>query len=170
MSDLELKAVNASSLLAPGELHGLVCGLAVTNDGGFPYDEFVDLAGADALTDEDSVKQFVSAALENLVDEELAFAPLVPDDERVLSLRVGALADFCAGFLSGFGAGVKTGRADLPVDIQEIIRDFASISGIDEEAAEDEQDESSYTEIYEYVRVGVMLVMTLMARPAVSDA
>ena len=77
MSDLELKAANASSLLAPGELHGLVCGFAVTHDGGFPYNEFVDLAGADALTDEASVKQFVNDVLENLADEGMAFAPLV---------------------------------------------------------------------------------------------
>ena len=77
MSDLELKAANASSLLAPAELHGMVCGLGATRVGGFPLDEFVDLAGPDALTDEGSVKQFVNAVLEDLTNEELAFAPTI---------------------------------------------------------------------------------------------
>jgi uncharacterized protein YgfB (UPF0149 family) len=169
MSDLELKAAGASSLLAPAELHGLVCGLAATRASGFPFVEFVDLAGADALTDEGSAKAFVDAALENLVSEEMSFAPAIPDDDEALALRVGALADFCAGFLSGFGAGVTSARSELPTDVQEILRDFASISGIDDAAAEEEQDEGSFTEIFEYVRVGVLLVMTLMTRPEDAD-
>ena len=114
MSDLELKAANASSLLAPAELHGMVCGFGVTREGGFPLNEFVELAGADSLTDEGSVRQFIDAALEDLVDDDLAFAPIVPDDDEALSLRVGAVADFCAGFLSGFAAGVERARDDLP--------------------------------------------------------
>lgn len=170
MSDLELKAASASSLLAPAELHGMVCGLAVTSAGGFSVDAFVELAGADALTDEGSVEQFVYAALDDLSNEEMAFAPIIPDDDEALDLRVGALGDFCAGFLSGFGAGVQAERTDLPPDVQEIISDFASISGIDDAAAEDEQDETSFMELFEYVRVGVLLIMSLMARPMDADA
>lgn len=170
MSDLELKAASASTLLAPAELHGLVCGFCTANgaatfDEGFALSEFVELAGADALTDEACVREFIDAVLQELADEELSFSPIVPDDEEALSDRVGALADFCAGFLGGFGGGVKSARADLPVDVQEIIRDFASISGIDDAAADEEQDEASYMEIFEYVRVGVMLVMAIMSSP-----
>jgi len=48
------------------------------------------------------------------------------------------------------------------VDIQGILQDFASISGLDEEVDGDDQDESSFMEIFEYVRVAAVLTATLM--------
>jgi len=44
------------------------------------------------------------------------------------------------------------------------LRDFASISAMDDEVDGDEQDESAYMEIFEYVRVAAMITTTLVAQ------
>ena len=172
MSDLDLKAQLASGLLSPQELHGMVSGFlaasACSTVEDFPLSELVALAGDQSLTDESAVLDFVAASLANLRDEDLGFAPLIADDEEPLTQRVDELAEWCGSFLSGFAAANATGRDKLPVDIQEIIRDFATLSSmgseVDIEDTEDDsaQDEDSFSEIYEYVRVSVLLVLALL--------
>ena len=143
----------------------------------FPLSQLVALAGDQALTDEVAVLEFVAATLANLRDEDLGFAPLIADDEEPLTQRVDELAEWCGSFLSGFAAANATGRDQLPVDIQEIIRDFATLSGmgsdVDIASADDDsaQDEESFSEIYEYVRVSVFLVLALLdeAQPDVEQ-
>ena len=147
MSDLEALAQNASSIIPATELHGLVCGFA---------------AGHPA---EHAVSEFVSATLDELFSAEMNFNPLIPDESEVLALRLSGLAQWTAGFLSGFGASVSVaGPAPeaLPDEVQEILRDFASISGLDDDVDGDEQDENSFMEIFEYVRVAAVLTLTLM--------
>ena len=143
----------------------------------FPMSQLVALAGDQALTDEVAVLEFVAATLANLRDEDMGFAPLIADDEEPLTQRVDELAEWCGSFLSGFAAANATGRDRLPVDIQEIIRDFATLSGMGSDvdiASEDDdsaQDEESFSEIYEYVRVSVLLVLALLdeAQPDVEQ-
>ncbi len=160
--ELNTKAELASSHIDPAELHGLVCGMAAGRPGQFSLPELIEYAGADQLTDENSVQDFVIEALDLLHAQDMEFALLIPDDEQVLSLRLAGLASWCAAFLSGFGASVSTDVSQLPVDVQEILRDFASISGLDEDAEGSEQDEASFMEIYEYVRVASILTLALM--------
>ena len=171
VSDLERKAQDASSVITPAELHGLVCGFASAGVQEFSMSDFVALAGADALSDEKAVEEFVSASLDALYAQDMEFSPLIPDDDEPLGVRLAGLSEWCAGYLSGFGAvAAGTSVKALPVDVQEILRDFASISGLDDEVEGDEQDENSFMEIYEYVRVAAVLTLTLMNDDAASDA
>lgn len=164
--------MQASSVIPATELHGMVCGFAAGSPLQFSLSDFVALAGADDLSDENSVSEFVTATLDELFSQDMGFTMLIPDDEEVLSARLAGIAEWCAGFLSGFGASVAdvSSRDALPVDVQEILRDFASISSIDDEVDADgeggDRDESSFMEIYEYVRVAAVLTATLMTDPA----
>ncbi len=134
----------------------------------FSITELVALAGDQALTDESAVLDFVGDSLANLRDEDLGFRPLIADDDEPLTQRVDDLAEWCGSFLSGFAAGNATGRDQLPVDIQEIIRDFATLSSmgsevdLEDDEGESAQDEESFSEIYEFVRVSVLLVLALL--------
>jgi uncharacterized protein YgfB (UPF0149 family) len=172
LSDLELKAQTASVTLSPQELHGMVVGFlaasACPTIEDFPITELVALAGDQALTDETAVLDFVDHSLGNLRDEDLGFTPLIADDDEPMAQRVDDLAGWCGSFLSGFAAANATGRDQLPVDIQEIIRDFATLSSMgsevdfEDEDGESGQDEESFSEIYEFVRVSVLLVVALL--------
>lgn len=171
--ELLSKALGASELVSPAELHGMVCGLASAHPGTFSVPEFVDLVGTDVLNDESTTADFVSAALDQLHAQDMEFHPLIPDDEERLADRIEGTANWCAAFLAGFGAGVaELGilSGELPDDVQEILRDFVALSGMDEgddggdggEGEVSNADEGSFMEIYEYVRVASILVHTLM--------
>ena len=149
----------------------MVCGFAAGDPLQFSLTDFVQLAGADALSDEACVSDFVTASLDDLFSDEMGFSPLIPDDSELLSVRLGGLAEWCAGFLSGFGASVseRVSRDALHVDVQEILRDFASICGLDDEVDEDERDENAFMELYEYVRVAAVLTTTLMGSAQAPD-
>ncbi len=84
-----------------------------------------------------------------------AFDLFLPDDETSLAERTNALGQWCQGFLSG----LSHGRPDLawPSEYDEIVRDIFEISRVDTGSSADD-DEESYTELTEYVRIGVQLL------------
>ena len=163
--DIELleKAKAASRTLEPADLHGTVCGMAAGHPVRFSLPDLIDLLGTDALEDEVTLESFVTDTLDAFHAQDLEFHPLMPDDDEPMAARLGGLAAWCAGFLSGFGAVVTSSVNALPDEVGEALRDYASISGIDEEEVENEQNEASFMELYEYVRISAVLMMTLMA-------
>jgi hypothetical protein len=98
----------------------------------------------------------------SLSDGDMSFQPLLPPDDRPLSLRADGLAEWCAGFMHGLGeaAGHAAARDALSGDVtREIMADFGEIARLtlgDEEA--DLDAESAYTELVEFVRVSVQLM------------
>lgn len=100
---------------------------------------------------------------EQLNDFGFGFQPLLPDDDQPLNERANALADWCRGFLLGFGYAGQ--ESQTPGACAEILRDFAEISRLDPDAS-GEAAEVAYAELTEYVRVGVQLVRGELARPA----
>jgi uncharacterized protein YgfB (UPF0149 family) len=100
---------------------------------------------------------FVTA--ETLNGAELEFHPLLPEDASPLDERTSALAQWCVGFLYGLGSGSVPDLQALPGEVGEVIRDFDEITrvGVDG-SADEEQSESAYAELVEFVRVGVQIV------------
>lgn len=170
MTDLRIQAEMAAFSIEPEELHGMVCGMAVNGRPEFVLSELVDLVGVDALSDQESLGVFVNAALDELHDQNMVFQPLIADDDESIAKRVATIADWCGGFLAGFAAGLDFEQHELPVDVQEIIKDLVSLTGLDPEdyseaefePGEQEEHEASLTEVHEYIRVSTMLVLALM--------
>jgi uncharacterized protein len=101
---------------------------------------------------------------------EMDFEPLLLDDESPLAARTQAMAQWCQGFLYGFGIGGGQPKGSSP-EIAEVLTDFARIaraSAGDSEPTED--DENDYTEIIEYIRAGVQLVHDELHAPQISQA
>ena len=87
------------------------------------------------------------------------FAMLLPDDDDNLGSRTAALGDWCRGFLYGLGLSGIGDIDRLPDDLPELLQDMEKISHADDYAAQDnEEDEHAFTELVEYVRVGVMML------------
>lgn len=115
----------------------------------------------------DLLKSLRDATHTALQDEDLGFTPLLPADEFPLSVRVEALAAWCAGFL--FGLSTKPGFQldQLSADAREVVDDFAEFTRAGhEEDADGELEETAYAELVEYLRVGAQLVyMDLRPQP-----
>ncbi len=154
--------------IGPSEAHGLLCGLLSAQPSASSKRVWLtELLEAASLTpgtlegkadDIKALDGWFTQVLESMHDADLNFNPLMPDDKVALNIRFRALGDFCAGFCYGVGLGT-TGRANgkLPEDTAEIIKDFNEIDSTATNNAE-EVDEETFSELYEYVRVGVLLI------------
>ncbi len=158
MSERELLASRASPDIAVSELHGIVCGFCISQPYGYAFEELVELCGQEQIAEPEMLEVFVRSSVDELLDESLIFSPLISEESKSLEDRVTSLADFCLGFLSGFGAGVALARRTIPEELEEILEDFTSISALSELEDEEREDEASYLELFEYVKVSVLLM------------
>jgi len=163
LSDLTALAVRASQFISISELHGAVCGLAAGSarslDGAEQRDllrTLIDLLGSDALTDAESVDEFVRASLDALLADDLSFAPLLPDDDAPVAVRVQGIAEWCGAFAAGYGA------QPVAEDEQgeELLRDFIAISGAETDDEDGETAEAALAELEQYAKVGALLLAT----------
>ena len=108
-----------------------------------------------------------------LMSGALEFEPLLPGDEAGLAERTAALGEWCQGFLFGMGlGGSQPALEQMPDEAGEVLRDMGQIAqaGFEGEAAGAEEDEVAYTEIVEYLRVGVQLLYDELQPPSQGNA
>ena len=96
----------------------------------------------------------------DLADPELGFEPVLPADDRPLAERAEAMAEWCRGFLGGFGLAGTEAHAKLSDEAQEILRDLATIAASSFDYGDEDEDEDALIEVQEFVRVGAMLLHT----------
>jgi uncharacterized protein len=96
---------------------------------------------------------------ETLSSAEMSFEPLLPEDTQPLDERAAALSQWCVGFLYGLGSGSIQDVSKLPGEVGEVVRDFDELTRVGVGTGEsEEENESAYVELVEFVRVGVQLV------------
>lgn len=94
-----------------------------------------------------------------LNNSEAEFQMMLPGDDVSLAQRTEALASWCQGFTFGLAAGGLKKDRKLPEDTAELIRDMVEIARAGHDLGDDsDEDEESYMQIYEYVRMGVLLI------------
>lgn len=164
-ADLAAVLARGGMVQSPAELHGLALGLLV---GRAPQplevwqrEVYADLDPADVLAGEcrAALDRLFAGVLASGRGSQLQLALLLPEELVVDSDRLGALRDWCAGYLYGFALGAP-GIADrLPVQGSEFLRDIAEFTRIDTQATDDSAaDRAALIEIEEYLRIGVMLM------------
>jgi len=164
-TSLQETLTRARAACDAAESHGTLCGvLCVGVDGADTWLEHILGEDAAAGLPADRCRKELTAlkdATRNALTEgALGFTPLLPDDETTLNERTEALGEWCQGFLYGVGLGGQGMDLDaLPDEAGEVLRDMSQIAqaGFEGEGASDE-DEAAYTEIVEYLRVGVQLL------------
>lgn len=165
---------DAGLAASPAELHGLLCGV-ICGGRRLTSDQLCQLAELqlDAEPAEiEPVRETLAALYDHAVGQirngGFVFKPLLPSDETDIDERIVALGLWCQGYLFGLGQSELDRDASLAAEIAEVLRDMAAISqvGIDDGADDDEQ---SYMELVEYVRVAVLLVAAELDTSSDSD-
>lgn len=150
-----------------GSLTGFLCAGGMAHAGSWLHDLALDeVADAIKRPDDRAVldRMFVACA-EELDDPDLAFTPLLPPDEQPIQDRAAALVEWCRGFLGGLGLSGTTIDNGLSREGNEILADVNRIAQTRFDQGDSaEDDEDAYTEVVEYVRVGVMLLHAELAR------
>ncbi|MDF2447334.1 MAG: hypothetical protein K0S46_2570 [Moraxellaceae bacterium] len=173
LDELANTLARLNAACSASELHGVLAGLLA---GGARLNRSMlqkvleAHAEADQAIDEESMAgiwQLQLKTLEDLGDSELVFTPLLPDDEDDLAARVAALAEWCQGFLVGFGTAVRPEDKRVHDEsVRETLQDIVHVSSVDPTAQDnDESDESAYAELYEFVRMGVIHLFEELAPP-----
>lgn len=157
------RAVEAlGSPMTAAEGHGYMCG-ALCTDTRANFDRWLEAvvpeeAGPVAGEIEEPLRLLAADTERALRGAEMEFEPFLPEDDAALARRTLALSEWCQGFLYGFSSGAVR-PAQWPQNVSEILRDITQISRVDTDVGEaGEEDEQSYSEVVEFVRVGVQLI------------
>lgn len=152
-------AVDASQ--ADGTLTGMLCmqpGMSLaTWIGVLLEDSAVDSVSQVAL---EAVVEQAGQRRAQLASDDLEFAPLLPTDSLALDLRLRALGEWCSGFLYGLAVGGLEEFENLSETGQEFLRDATDLTRLVGRPEPEAVDENRYMELVEYVRVGVLTVVS----------
>ncbi len=156
------------------EAHGLLAGLACR---GIPLAQIGNKMYLMKL-DSEAHKILISGLYELIVRDldstEPIFNLLLLDAESSLTLRIDGLANWCGGYMQGFCHDSEGIILQCSADVQEILRDVMSISGLDidplagdarrglqsaeNEIADENEHDQSLFEIEEYLKIGIQLI------------
>lgn len=161
---LERLQVAADAAECQGAMSAVVC---LTGDAGltgwlaahFPEIES-GVAAGDALAVEarQMIVDLYRLTQDQLEQGNFDYALLMPDDDESLSLRTDALSHWCQGFMLGLRFSGVDDPGKFSGEMAEILGDIQEISQVSSAALENnEEEEQSYAELVEYLRVGVML-------------
>ena len=156
----------ADAELVASESHGALCGMicaAGKVELNLWFDQIFEEYDVNNMLVKEASKLLVGL-FDNtqiqLNDSDADFQLLLPDDDVSLAQRAEALAMWCQGFTYGLPAGGLKKDRELPEDTAELIRDMVEIARAGHDLGDDSnEDEDAYMHIYEYVRMGVLLIM-----------
>jgi len=105
------------------------------------------------------VRELHAETVASLADVTGTFDLMLPDDEESLEERAEALHDWCQGFLYGYGVAGGRDPGQLPEEAAEVLRDIGQFAQTNFDLGDDaEEDELAYSDLVEYLRVGVLLL------------
>lgn len=149
------------------ELHGSLCGYLCAG-GGASADAWCEALALEALQDamqddaqtHAAMQRFYRHARAALVDSDLSFEPLLPDADQGVPVRVGALVEWCRGYVGGLGLAGNSSTSVLSADARELLADLTRIASSDLHSGDSDDDEADFTEVLEFVRMGVLLLQS----------
>jgi uncharacterized protein YgfB (UPF0149 family) len=157
------------SEIDPSELHGAICGLICANN-----NTTFDAVRANLLQSLDennllhrealsSLSELFDNTNQQINDPTCDFHLLLPENDSVEEL-VFTLGEWCQGFLLGLSLGGVSDLEAIPEEGAEIANDFLEIAraGSMYTIEDSEEDEQSYEELMEYVRVGALLINEIL--------
>ncbi len=154
----------ARAELGASECHGLLCGMLCGVIEQAPQRWLEEVLGPHERVQKaredcrSELLRVLTDTVRTLCSGQCNFVPLLPDDDIGLGARSEALSDWCSGFLYGFGSAEDDVEARLSKDAREVLSDFSDVTRLRNDAEESEAAEADYSEIVEYMRVGVMLI------------
>ena len=161
-AEIQRVLIEERSMSEPAEAHGTLAGslcTAVTYRFEDWLLEILPDGRAQAAAAAEALREVYARTAQALVGIDVAFDLLLPEDEQPIDTRTAALAQWCQGFLYGLGSRVIQDASRLPGNAGEVVRDLSEITRVGIDADDSlESNESAFTELVEFVRVGVQLV------------
>ncbi len=149
--------------LTAAEAHGMAAGMLCGNQrttSNFWLSEVFLVADLDNTDDEVLLANLFEETRRLLDSDDFKFDLFLPTEtEASLNGQIAALKDWCQGFLAGFGMTVAS--ADCSPEAREILKDIAECTRLDTDSENDanqDENESAFVEVNEYLRAAVILL------------
>lgn len=165
---LQASLTQIDSDMDPSEIHGTLCGLLCSSQdfdlAQWLVSLFPDIDPNNEVVGgiKQELAELYQDSLDRLNDPVCQFELLLPDDDNAIESQVFALGDWCQGFMIGLAMGGVEDFNVLPDDSREVVNDMVEIAraGTSYELGgqDDSEDEDAYSQLVEYIRVGVMLI------------
>lgn len=169
---LEATLTRVGAIISVAEVHGILCGLYCASsamDEATWLPHLFDDVQPEVANDADFgrlLDQLMRETAVQMDDENLGFQPVLPEDGDTLALRTAEIAKWCQGLLLGLGLGGLPAAKQLPENCREFIGDVVKISRVEAGTESDEESgERALCELFEYLRVGLMLLHEALTRP-----
>lgn len=141
------------------EVHGLMSGLMCTPNEQLGAWQPLLMSQTEDPNAMESLEKLYEITSHQLSEFSFEFTLLLPEDSRDINERAEALGLWCQGFLIGLeklGLSLKTRE---PSDTTEAINDLINIAQINfGDIVENDEDETAYFELVEYVRLAVLMI------------
>lgn len=91
---------------------------------------------------------------------ELDLSLLLPEEDAPMDLRVKCLASWCGGFNSGFRLGESLKQKQQSEEVRDILKDFESITRLNDRVEDSDENETDFMELEEYARMAAIMIYT----------
>jgi uncharacterized protein YgfB (UPF0149 family) len=142
------------------QIHGLLCGYVCATPDKFDSQWEGMLPGLkDNKKAYTSLQQVIAVSYQQLREFSFEFGLVLPGEKTDINVRAEALGLWCQGFLTGLELGQVPIQNREPGQVTEALEDLIEISGIGfGDIAENDEDETAYFELVEYVRLSVLMI------------
>ncbi len=146
-------------LISPAEVHGHLCGRHIVGHhiespfGIRIVEDYLEYPLGDQAEAADVLAQLIEQHTLIMDRDLFEFRLFLPGDDSAISSRVQALSSWVEGLLAGIGSTLGDAEAAVMAAEEHILADLVEISRADTSARESEENETSYAEIAEYVRL-----------------
>ncbi len=161
-TDIAATMAQTAAVHSPAEAHGMSCAL-LARDVATAGDRLLKLIYGDEVDVDDPALKPLLDLFEStrvqMQDPVLGLALLLPDDETPLDERFQAAGEWASGFLYGWLRSGQPDKGNASPEIDEFMADCKLLATTRYEVDEAEEDaETVYLELSEYLRMGALLV------------
>lgn len=142
------------------QIHGLFCGL-ICGTASKKRDHWEKLLPElnDQPKTQELLQQLHESSFHQLSEFSFEFSLLLPSDTHELRERTEALGLWCQGFITGLTKAHVRIENREDSDVTEAINDIIEIAQVNfGDTPDDENDETAYFELVEYVRLAVLMI------------
>ncbi len=152
--------LNAHTSFTPSQIHGLFCGYICATSGKID-NRWEKIVLGKNKNDEcrELLQQLYETSYHQMSEFSFEFSLILPNDDVDINARTEALGLWCQGFLSGLE------QCQIPLqnreesDVTETLNDIIEIAQVNfGDIADDDEDETAYFELVEYVRLGALMI------------
>ena len=145
------------------EAHGILCALLL-DDAAMPLwlghiiDDLPDEGDVLAAECMESLRELYADTREQLANDELGFALLLPDEDTDFGARLAGLSAWCQGFVYGVGVAGLADARGLDAEAREYLSDLVEIGKLSADEEGGDEAELQFAEVAEHVRTAALLL------------